>query len=255
MSKISITFSADHAWELRKVINDYLSSTAGGAPTSVGTSDTAPANTVSDDDDNAVPSADAPAFDKAGIPWDKRIHSSSKATNEDGTWRKRRNLSDVTYAAVMAELTQTTAGTAPSTPPTPPASPGPAGDVGGSAPTIPAAPAVPAPPPANAPAIPTAPAAPAPAVPTPPAAPVPVPAAPAVETVTPPPPAAQGGMLFKDFMPKVSDAIKAGRFSNDDLSRWLADWGLANVGQLTTDPAKTEQFYNWLRSAQPPLVD
>jgi len=34
------------------------------------------------------------AIDKAGLPWDARIHSSSKAINADGTWRKRKGLND-----------------------------------------------------------------------------------------------------------------------------------------------------------------
>src|SRR5690606_22762037 len=32
--------------------------------------------------------AGAPDFDSAGMPWDERIHASSRATVADGTWRK-----------------------------------------------------------------------------------------------------------------------------------------------------------------------
>lgn len=46
----------------------------------------------------------APDRDSAGIPWDERIHSASKATVGDGTWRRRKNTPDETYDAVMAEL-------------------------------------------------------------------------------------------------------------------------------------------------------
>lgn len=42
--------------------------------------------------------------DSDGIPWDERIHSESRATNRDGTWRKRKNLDDGVYDRVMAEL-------------------------------------------------------------------------------------------------------------------------------------------------------
>ena len=43
--------------------------------------------------------------DSAGIPWDERIHSSSKERNKsDDTWRKRRGVSDETFGTVMEEL-------------------------------------------------------------------------------------------------------------------------------------------------------
>lgn len=42
----------------------------------------------------------APAVDSRGLPWDERIHSSSKATNADGSWRARRNMTDEQKAAV-----------------------------------------------------------------------------------------------------------------------------------------------------------
>ena len=44
--------------------------------------------------------------DKAGYPWDGRIHSESKALNVDGTWRKRRNLDPAVLTTVEAELRQ-----------------------------------------------------------------------------------------------------------------------------------------------------
>ena len=44
--------------------------------------------------------------DKAGFPWDGRIHSESKALNVDGTWRKRRNLDPAVLVTVEAELKQ-----------------------------------------------------------------------------------------------------------------------------------------------------
>lgn len=43
--------------------------------------------------------------DSAGIPWDERIHSSSKERNKsDDTWRKRRGVSDEMFGRVMEEL-------------------------------------------------------------------------------------------------------------------------------------------------------
>ena len=50
------------------------------------------------------PTTAAPTFDKAGLPWDGRIHSSSKAFLADGTWRQRRNTDPAVVAAVTAEL-------------------------------------------------------------------------------------------------------------------------------------------------------
>lgn len=58
----------------------------------------------------APPAAPAPAdastsLDKDGLPWDERIHSSSKAINQtDGLWRKKRGVSDELVAEVEAEL-------------------------------------------------------------------------------------------------------------------------------------------------------
>ena len=43
-------------------------------------------------------------LDKDGLPWDDRIHSSSKAKTVDGRWRKKRNLDDAQAATVEAEL-------------------------------------------------------------------------------------------------------------------------------------------------------
>lgn len=47
--------------------------------------------------------------DSAGLPWDARIHASTKSKSEDGTWRKRRGVKDDVAASVNAELTQTMA--------------------------------------------------------------------------------------------------------------------------------------------------
>lgn len=49
-------------------------------------------------------SSSASAVDSAGYPWDERIHSSSRATNQDGTWRYRKGIGNDVKAAVEAEL-------------------------------------------------------------------------------------------------------------------------------------------------------
>lgn len=42
--------------------------------------------------------------DKNGLPWDARIHASSKTMNADGSWRGRRNTDAAIITAVEAEL-------------------------------------------------------------------------------------------------------------------------------------------------------
>jgi hypothetical protein len=43
-------------------------------------------------------------LDKAGLPWDERIHSSNHARTADGYWRKRRGADDATVAQVEGQL-------------------------------------------------------------------------------------------------------------------------------------------------------
>lgn len=62
------------------------------------------------------PHGNPPAHDSKGLPWDERIHSSTKGQNQDGSWKKRRNVDDATVASVEAALR---GGVAP--PPPPPA--------------------------------------------------------------------------------------------------------------------------------------
>lgn len=66
---------------------------------------------------SAAVAAGAPAHDSAGTPWDERIHSASRATVADGTWRRRKNTPQETFDAVMAELSA-----GPNAVPTPPSS-------------------------------------------------------------------------------------------------------------------------------------
>lgn len=44
------------------------------------------------------------SVDSTGLPWDERIHSSTKALNKDGTWKKRRGVPELTVDKVEAEL-------------------------------------------------------------------------------------------------------------------------------------------------------
>lgn len=47
---------------------------------------------------------EVPEFDKRGMPWDERIHASSKSINADGTWRNKRGIDKETLEAVEKEL-------------------------------------------------------------------------------------------------------------------------------------------------------
>lgn len=74
------------------------------------------------------PSANAPVdsstsgvLDKNGLPWDERIHSSSKNMNADGTWRYLRGGDVDLRATVETELrAKLAAGVSSETPPPPP---------------------------------------------------------------------------------------------------------------------------------------
>lgn len=84
-------------------------------------------------------------LDSKGMPWDERIHASTKTQNADGSWKKRRGVNDLIVKEVEAELlaanTDTDTGeVVPSVPSTPVAPTTPA------APSVPSVPATPAPP-------------------------------------------------------------------------------------------------------------
>ena len=50
------------------------------------------------------PSEDTIDFDKEGLPWDERIHSSNHKLTSNGVWTRRRGISDEVYESVKAEL-------------------------------------------------------------------------------------------------------------------------------------------------------
>lgn len=54
---------------------------------------------------------DANGFDKAGFPWDERIHAATKTQNKDGTWRYKRYTDEATIKSVEAELSARINGT------------------------------------------------------------------------------------------------------------------------------------------------
>lgn len=90
-----------------------------------------------------------PELDADGLPWDRRIHASTKTKTQDERWKKRRGVDAEDYDRVVAELRQLMAadgGTvdAAVVPPPPPAAEVPA-------PAAPVVPPPPPPPPAAAP--------------------------------------------------------------------------------------------------------
>lgn len=84
---------------------------------------------------------DVGLFDSKGTPWDARIHSESKATVADGTWRKRRGVSDELFNEVMAELTAATSNDEADEDEAPPPPPADEGNAQASSEDVPAPPA------------------------------------------------------------------------------------------------------------------
>lgn len=162
-----------------------------------------PTAAPADDDDNGPVNASAPATDVNGLPWDERIHSASKATVANGSWRRRKGVADDLVQSVEAELRTRQA--AQPLPPVAPVAPPPPVPM-----PIPPAAAVPAPVPLPVPPV----AAPIPApvplpvpIPEPVAAPAPVPPVP-VPTPEPvaapaPAPAPTGELDFAGFMQHI----------------------------------------------------
>lgn len=90
-----------------------------------------------EDTTGAPPAAVAVAVgdhDANGLPWDERIHASTKAKNADGSWRYRKGVADTQKSKVEKELRAALAANPAPSSPTPalPATPG-----------LPAAPALP----------------------------------------------------------------------------------------------------------------
>lgn len=55
--------------------------------------------------ETAVPGAPVPAMrDTNNLPWDARIHASSRTQTKDGVWTKRKGVSGVEFARVSGEL-------------------------------------------------------------------------------------------------------------------------------------------------------
>lgn len=134
-------------------------------------------------------------LDKNGLPWDGRIHSSSKNKNSDGSWRYLRGVDKDLIGIVEAELRQLTSNDAP--PPPPPVVEQPKADD----------------------------------VPPPPPPPVETPAADA----PPPPPPVAAGVSMQDVFKRVTHLQQSGdsnRMPQDLLNECLATVGLSSMAEF-----------------------
>lgn len=155
----------------------------------------------------------APDVDKTGLPYDARIHSSTKAVNNDGSWRNKRNVDAALLASVTAELRAKVAQPAADAPP-------------------PQTPEAAFSPPADA----SAPPAPPPGEQQPPAPPAP----PAADA--PPPPPADGADPAGVTYPAIIKAANDKGMTYDQLNQTAITLGLAAFKDLVKRPDLFESF-------------
>jgi hypothetical protein len=144
--------------------------------------------------------ADTSEPDSEGVPYDSRIHSDTKAKTDKGAWRRRRNVPDETYNAVLAELKTG----APASAPPPPVAGTPAPDAAAVF---------------------------AAAAPPPPVADTPAPTPDASASPTPPAPA---GADFGSAMKRFTEMQKAGKVATTMLTDIMVKLG--QTGQTTIAP-------------------
>lgn len=175
----------------------------------------APAVVEADDADDQP--TDGTGLDSQGIPWDARIHASTKTKLQDGSWKIRRNLDPKTVAEVLDELKGRKGDPVQSDVPPPP---------------VAQAATIVAPPPAAAVEV------------------TPPPVAQAAAVVAPPPadkPAATPG-TFAAAMQLLAKTAELGRFSQPDAVSWLASQGVPNLAGLATNAAVRADFIALLNS-------
>lgn len=155
-------------------------------------------------------------LDSKGLPWDERIHSSSKTKVQSGEWKAKRGINDPSFVAnVEAELRQLMG--------EPMGTMDPSSVFGGS--EVPAAP------------VPFVP----PAAPLPPAAPV-------------APSASADPMTFEQLMPRITPAVMAQILPPTALPQACAAHGLASVVALQTSPAHVPLVWATLKQQYPSLA-
>lgn len=181
----------------------------------------------------AVSTAVSADRDKTGIPWDARVHSETRKTNADGTWRFRRNLDEVVKAAVMAELKHFSAPAASAVLLPPGLQP--VNGLPGNVPLSPEAPPVPQQP-AAANSLPAAPDAP---VTLPGTLPMPAAHLVGVPDAPDPPVVPVGG--FRQLMTKINVARANGSLKQEQMDAIMAAVGLDSITALAAQPALVPQ--------------
>lgn len=161
---------------------------------------------------------DPPAsnLDKNGLPWDDRIHASSKAKTQDGSWRTKRGVDAGVLAAVQAELKALMG--LPSVPTWLPGKDGPVHNTPVVAePTVPPPPAVPAA--AVVPGITSSPV---------PSAPTVAPAVPSVPSVV--------GSPFISLINFASAKNHEGKLTEDEIKAACQAVGVPDISVITNRP-------------------
>jgi len=176
--------------------------------------------TVAPTASGAAPTANAPAveLDKTGLPWDERIHASTKSKLKSGEWKEKRGVDPALIASVTAELRAIPTGA-------PAPVDNPAAVFGAGAPV-------------DNPAAVFGAGAPAPALPQ-----APAPTAPAGGDPT----------TFEQLMPRLTPAISSGQLSPLALQNACTSMGLANVVGLQQNPALVPSVWAILKQQAPGL--
>lgn len=166
-------------------------------------------------------------FDKAGVPWDARIHQKTRHKKQDGTWKIQRGMDSAVVAAVMQELAPRIRLPGTSTPPA----------VGASAPvTLPQTErATPQTGPVNSQVLPRTAAPPAPNVPPPPANQgQETPPAPSAPPVPAPPNSAPSA--YRALIAKINEAKKSGKLTQEEMMSAVSTSGCPNLQMLFNMP-------------------
>lgn len=160
-----------------------------------------------------APNTNSVQLDKNGLPWDGRIHASTKTKVADGSWKMRRGVEDAEVARVEAELRQVM-GTAP----VPNAAASPVAPV----------PAAPIAAPPSPPAAPSAPNVPSPTVP----GNAPVVSAATIAASAPP----SSALTFPQLVPKITAAVQQGRLTQQQVLAACNANGLPSLPMLAARP-------------------
>ena len=186
----------------------------------------APAPTV-------TPAPNVVLLDSEGLPWDKRIHASTRTKRVgDDTWKLMKGVDKALVEQVKAELRATMAANGPLTPAQP------------AAPTVPQHPAFAEP--TNYSGAQSGGYVPAP--PMPPVTVVPAPPAPPAPPVTVVPTVPGAPTTFSDFVTYATNKIVGKQFSRDQLQAACADQGITSMPMLENRPDLIPAIWKFLES-------